>query len=169
LALALHAGLAHRDNLLRFTFLNPAAHEFYPDWEDEALAKVADLRAAAGAGHDDPAVLELVEELSQASEDFRRMWARHDVRAKADEPKPLRHPIVGDLILWHETLAIASAPDLRIFVSSAEPGSPSERALAELARLAPAAHKGRPVHRAAPDLAGRRGEEERPIRNLRHG
>jgi transcriptional regulator with XRE-family HTH domain len=169
LAAALHMGLELRDNLLRFTFLNPASHEFYLDWEDEALAKVADLRAAAGAGHDDPAMLELVEELSQASEDFRRMWARHDVRAKTDELKHFHHPVVGDLVLWHETLAIASTPDLRIFVNAAEPGSPSERALAQLARLAPDTYRVGPVRRAAPDLADRRGDDEPSIRKVRHG
>ncbi|GAA4587272.1 helix-turn-helix transcriptional regulator [Planotetraspora phitsanulokensis] len=153
------------DNLLRFTFLNPASREFYVDWEREALAKVADLRAAADP--DDPATLELVEELSQTSEDFRRMWARHDVRAKADEPKRIHHPVAGDLILWHETFAIASAPDLRIFVSTAEPGSPSERALARLARLGPGDRRVRPARRSAP-VAEPRGEHASRGRRLRH-
>jgi transcriptional regulator with XRE-family HTH domain len=168
LADGLHGWLDHSDNLLRFTFLNPASHEFYLDWEDEALAKLADLRAFLGADRDDPAVSELVEELSEASADFRRMWARHDVRAKTDELKRLHHPVVGDLVLWHETLAIASVPDLRIFVSSAEPGSPTERALARLARLERDAHVPRSVRRAVPNVAGRRGEDERPFRQVRH-
>ncbi|GAA4576845.1 helix-turn-helix domain-containing protein [Planotetraspora kaengkrachanensis] len=153
LSRCLVAGQDLYDNLLRFTFLNPASREFYLDWEREALAKVADLRA--GAAPEDPAVLELVEELSQASEDFRRMWARHDVLAKADEPKRLHHPVAGDLILWHETFCIASTPGLRIFISTAEPGSPSERALARLARLGPGGRRVWPVHRAVPDAESR--------------
>ena len=32
----LHDGLEYADNLLRLVFLDPAAREFYPDWEHVA-------------------------------------------------------------------------------------------------------------------------------------
>ena len=64
LAAALYDGLEYADNLLRLVFLEPAAREFYRDWEKVARGKVAHLRAAAGADLDDPYLIELVDELS---------------------------------------------------------------------------------------------------------
>jgi transcriptional regulator with XRE-family HTH domain len=135
-AAALHEGLEYSDNLMRMTFLGSTAREFYVNWELEAWYKVAHLRAAAGSDYADPGLCELVEELSRASEDFRRLWARHDVRARAHEPKHLHHRVVGDLDLWQETFAVNSAPGQCLFVCLAEPGSPSEQAMVRLGCLA---------------------------------
>lgn len=132
LATVVMEGMEHNENLIRLTFLNPAAPEFFLDWEQEARANVAHLRAAAGANHNDPFLLELVDELSLGSEEFRRLWARHDVRAKPHEYKRVRHHEVGELILWRERFAIESTPGQYLFVYQAEPGSPSEKALDRL-------------------------------------
>ncbi|GII32946.1 helix-turn-helix transcriptional regulator [Planotetraspora mira] len=134
LAVALFKGLEH-DNLVRFAFLDPVAHEFYMDWEQEARNDVADLRAAAGADPRDPFLNELVEELSRASEDFRHLWARHDVQSRKQGFVRLCRRDVGHVTLWHETLRIESVPGLRIFVGEAEPGSPSQAALDQLDSL----------------------------------
>jgi hypothetical protein len=64
---AFHEGFTYTDNLLRLAFLDPMSHELYLDWEAEASSKVAHLRTAAGADCD-PALFELVKELSRASE-----------------------------------------------------------------------------------------------------
>jgi len=127
-------GLSDSDNLLRLTFLNPASHEFFLDWEQEARFKVAHMRAAVGADLDDSSVLTLVEELSRASEDFRRMWQSHDIQVKPHEIGRYRyhHRRVGDLTLWHATFSIDGAPGQRLFVAHAEPGTPSDDALARL-------------------------------------
>jgi hypothetical protein len=39
----------------------------------------------------------VVGELSSHSGEFRRLWARHDIRRKARETKRFRHPVVGGL------------------------------------------------------------------------
>ncbi|WP_204058565.1 helix-turn-helix transcriptional regulator [Microbispora corallina] len=137
LARAIFGDMEHNDNLIRLTFLNPRAREFYRKWEQEAQADVAHLRAEGGAA-DDPFLLELVEELSDGSEEFRRLWARYDVRGRNQEFVHLRHPDVGDMTLRHQTVRIDSAPDLCVFLGEAEPGSPSEDALRRL-RNSPAA------------------------------
>ncbi|MGD0704651.1 MAG: hypothetical protein ABSA02_32765 [Trebonia sp.] len=49
-------------------------------WEDHAGAVVAMLRLGASRAGDDPEMTTLVAELSDESEDFRRLWAAHDVR-----------------------------------------------------------------------------------------
>jgi transcriptional regulator with XRE-family HTH domain len=142
---ALYAGLDYSDNLLRLAFLNPEAQAFWPDWEKSASFKVAHLRAAAGADPDDPFLPELVEELSQHDE-FRRLWARHDINPQTVVQKRFRHREVGDLTLAYESFTINSAPGQQLIIFQAEPGSPSEQALALLGALA-----ARPSADATPD------------------
>ncbi|GII27003.1 transcriptional regulator [Planotetraspora mira] len=129
---ALYEGLDYRDNLLRLTFLNPDARVFYRDWEKDAASKTAQLHAAAAADHDDPLLIELIEELSRESSDFRRMWARHDVRAKTTDSVRFHHYLAGDLTLSYEAFTVNSCPGQDLFIFQAEPGSPSEEALTRL-------------------------------------
>ncbi|GII31128.1 helix-turn-helix transcriptional regulator [Planotetraspora mira] len=126
---ALYAGLDQRDNLIRLTFLNPEAKVFFADWEKTAYFKVANLHASAGADPDDPFLPELVKEVSLRSEEFRRLWERHDVQPKTQESKLFHVHGIGDLLLNCETFTINSAPGQQLIIFQAEPGSPSERAL----------------------------------------
>ncbi|GII52625.1 transcriptional regulator [Planotetraspora thailandica] len=139
LARAHYEGLEDNDNLPRMFFLHPAAREFYMDWEQEVSRLVAHLRAAAGTGSDDPFVLELVEELARESDEFRRMWARHDVQTRTQVFIRYRHGEVGEMTLLFETFRLTSARGQFLVIGQAEPGSPSAHALAELGRLAAAA------------------------------
>ena len=67
-------------NSARFIFLDPAARDFYPDWDAVADQNVATLRAEAGRNPHDKALSDLIGELSTRSDTFRPRWARHDVR-----------------------------------------------------------------------------------------
>jgi hypothetical protein len=109
-AAALYEGLEHSDNLLRLALLNPASREFYLDWETDTSSKVAHLRATAGTDGDEPFLLEQIEELSRGSEDFRRMWARHEVRGRTRAPVRFHHREVGDMITDMEVFSVDSAP-----------------------------------------------------------
>ncbi|WP_204078598.1 helix-turn-helix transcriptional regulator [Planotetraspora phitsanulokensis] len=141
LSAALVEGLEHTDNFLRMIFLSSAASGLlWVDWEREACSMVAHLRAALGVDHEDPFLLQLVEELLTESEDFRRMWARHDVGLIRSDIVRLRHPLVGELDLWHESFSVDSAPGQRLFTLQAEPGSPSEEALTKLSAMSPRIH-----------------------------
>jgi hypothetical protein len=133
---ALFAGHTHSGDLVRLVFLDPDAREFYPDWERVAVNTVGGLRAAAGIDPDDPQLIDTVGELSVKSADFRRLWARHDIRQKTHETKRFRHRLVGELELSYEALTVNSAPGQQLIVYQAEPGSPSEAALAILGSLA---------------------------------
>ncbi|MGX1372157.1 DNA-binding XRE family transcriptional regulator [Streptomyces canus] len=144
---ALFAGHAHSGDLPRLVFLDPDARDFYPDWESVAMNTVAALRAGAEAARDDPRMIATVGELSLRSEEFRALWARHDIRRKTRESKRFRHPLVGELTLDYESLTVNSAPDQQLVVYQAEPGSSSEQALALLGSLAAAAG---PADSAAP-------------------
>jgi transcriptional regulator with XRE-family HTH domain len=136
LATALNPGFAVGHNLVRDTFLDPAARTLYPAWRDVAIGAVAGLRASAGEQPDDPALQDLVGELSVRSEDFRTMWARHDVHAKTNGMKRYQHPAVGGLDLEYQTFAVNGSDGQVVHVFSAQPGSPSADGLALLAATA---------------------------------
>ncbi|MFC0553878.1 helix-turn-helix transcriptional regulator [Planotetraspora thailandica] len=131
-AAGLYEGLEHNDNLLRLALLNPEAHKFYLDWEHDTSSKVAHLRAMASLDIEDAPVNELVEELSHNSTDFRRMWDRHDVRGRVQSPVRFHRDDVGDILTTMEVLSVDGSPGQKLIVFHAEPGSASEKALAEL-------------------------------------
>ncbi|GGP82113.1 helix-turn-helix transcriptional regulator [Saccharothrix coeruleofusca] len=133
---ALFSGHRYSADLVRLVFLDPDAREFYPDWDRVAVNVVAALRAAAGADQDDPQLVEVVGELSVKSEVFRKLWARHDIRQKTHETKRFRHPLVGELTLEYESLAVNGAPGQQLVIYQAEPGSASAESLRLLGSLA---------------------------------
>ena len=120
-------------NLARFTFLDPSARRFYPDWDLLADICVAILRTEAGRDPHDKELQNLVGELSTRSDEFRRRWGAHNVRHHGSGAKTYHHPIVGELTLAYEGLEMAAEPGLTLTIYTAEPGSPSEEALRLLA------------------------------------
>jgi hypothetical protein len=120
-------------NSARFTFLDPAAQDFYADWERVAKDLVAHLRSEAGRNPYDRGLSDLVGELSTRSQEFRNWWAAHNVRFHQTGRKRLRHPIVGELQLSYEVMEMSADTGLTIAVYSAEPGSASQQALDLLA------------------------------------
>ena len=123
-------------NRLRSMFLDADERELYPEWEQTISGMVASFRASLGSDVEDPRTAQLVGELSLASEPFRRLWARHDVKAPGGGPLRMRHPHVGMLELRREKLTIGDSGGQILVVYHAEPGSPSADALALLGSLA---------------------------------
>ena len=120
-------------NSARFTFLDPAAHDFHADWERTAKDLVAHLRSEAGRNPYDKNFSDLVGELSTRSAEFRTWWAAHNVRYHQTGVKRLHHPVVGDLELSYEVMDLPADAGLNVSVYSAEPGSRSQEALDLLA------------------------------------
>jgi transcriptional regulator with XRE-family HTH domain len=123
-------------NTSRFLYLNPAAPEFFVDWERIANDAAAMLRLEAGRNPHDPALINLVGELSTQSELFRKRWASHDVQFHRGGRKRLRHPVVGELDLNFETMELPSQPGLVLNVYTAASDSPTADALKMLASWA---------------------------------
>ena len=138
-------------NSARFTFLDPAAQEFFLDWEKAAKDLVAALRSMAGRNPYDRALSDLVGELSTRSEAFRIWWAAHNVRYHQTGTKRLHHPVVGDLELSYEVMELAADTGLRLAIFTAEPGSRSEEALNLLASWAATPDQLPDEHPAADD------------------
>jgi transcriptional regulator with XRE-family HTH domain len=136
-------------NFARFTFLESAAHRFYPEWDLAAEMIVANLRTAAGVDPHDKGLHDLVGELSTRSDDFRRRWGSHNVRIHGTGVKHFHHHIVGDLDLAYESMDLRAEPGLIMTIYAAEPASPTANALALLASWA--------ATTAAADFSDRRG------------
>jgi hypothetical protein len=136
IAQVLNPGFVPGRNLLRHVFLDPEGRQYYLDWEEIAEGAVAGLRASAGAAPDDPRLTGLVGELSVKSEDFRQMWARHDVRARISGRKRYNNPFIGLITLDYETFTVNADPGQTMFVFRAEPGSSDEHSLLPLAEIA---------------------------------
>ena len=120
-------------NSARFTFLDPAASEFFVNWEKVSDDCVAFLRAEAGRDPYDKQLSDLIGELSTRSERFRQRWAAHDVRYHRTGVKELHHPLVGDLTLDFEAFELPGDEGQRINVYTAAPDSSSAAALDLLA------------------------------------
>ncbi|UVJ38929.1 helix-turn-helix transcriptional regulator [Arthrobacter sp. CJ23] len=116
-------------NHARFTFLNPRAAAFYPDWNRAANDTVAILRAESGRDPYDRGLTDLVGELSMRSEEFRTRWAAHNVRQHRTGLKHFHHPVVGDVHFMFEALDLAADPGLSMLIYTAEPGSATEEKL----------------------------------------
>jgi len=120
-------------NHARYTFLDPRAADFYPDWNRAAADTVALLRAELGRNPGDRALTELVGELTTRSDRFSALWATHDVRWHTTGTKRFHHPVVGDMSLAYEGLALPGDPGQTLITFTAEPGSASHQALRFLA------------------------------------
>ncbi|MGW2656051.1 helix-turn-helix transcriptional regulator [Streptomyces sp. NPDC001478] len=123
-------------NMPRQAFLDPGARALYPDWPAVAAETVAHLRLDAGLHPDDKVLATLIGELSMRSEDFRRLWADHGVKAKTHGVKRIAHPVVGELTLPYETLALPGDPGQSLVVYTPEPGSATAERIALLASWA---------------------------------
>ncbi|WP_369233637.1 helix-turn-helix domain-containing protein [Streptomyces sp. R21] len=123
----------HERNWARLVFLKPEYRELFVEWEQKASDMVSYLRMDAGCHPDDPRLSSLVGELSVHSEEFRRLWATHDVKEKGHGVKRFHHPLVGELTLSFETLKLPDDTEQSLVTYHAEPGSASAEALRLLA------------------------------------
>ena len=130
------AGPARPVNLARFRFLDPAARDFYPDFGESARTTVAQLRTEAGRDPYNTSLTSLIGELSTRSEEFRALWAAHDVRLHRTGRKHFRHPAVGTLDLMFEAMALEADEGLTLTADTAEPRTPSHDGLRLLASWA---------------------------------
>jgi transcriptional regulator with XRE-family HTH domain len=133
----------HFRNMVRLIFLHDRVRSVCTDWHATAQGMVANLRLYAGRYPHDPALAELVGELSVQDPDFRRWWADHDVDQHAYGVGQCHHGLVGDLILGFESFTPTDDPEQTLWVSTVQPGSATEERLKVLASWAqPAAVNG---------------------------
>jgi transcriptional regulator with XRE-family HTH domain len=118
-----------RVNLLRWMFCTSHAQQVLVEWEAEARALMARFRQSAGAGPHDPDVRALTGELTAASERFAAWWTSHEFLPRQAGIKRLRHPRAGEMTLRHTVLHVGTAPEQKLVVYYADPGSADEQRL----------------------------------------
>jgi transcriptional regulator with XRE-family HTH domain len=128
-------------NNARFIYLDPAAHEFFADWERAADDIAAMLRSEAGSNPHDKQLIELIGELSTRSEDFRSRWAAHNVRFHRTGRKCIHHPVAGTLDLDFEAMEFPAHPGLTLLAYTAAAGTPTADSLKMLASWAATAEQ----------------------------
>jgi transcriptional regulator with XRE-family HTH domain len=138
-------------NTARFLFLDPRSRDFFIDWDRSAEDAVAILRSEAGRYAHEPALSDLVGELSTRSEIFRTLWAVHDVRFHRTGVKRLHHPVAGALDVIYEALELPADGGLTMLVYTVEPGSRSAEGLGLLASWAATTEQ---AHGPAPAAGG---------------
>ncbi|MGP4000848.1 helix-turn-helix transcriptional regulator [Streptomyces sp. 8N706] len=125
----------HERNLLRLFFYYPSARTMCTQWESSAAESVGMLRAAVAADPDHPRARELVGELGVHSQDFRRMWARHDVRERQRGTQHFVHPMVGAFTLDWDAYALPGRTGVVLMAYTAAPNSDAAENLSLLASL----------------------------------
>jgi MmyB-like transcription regulator ligand binding domain len=116
-------------NYARHMFLDPRARSFWIDWEPTARSIAAILRAQLGRFPDDIALHRLIAELSAHGDDFRRVWALHEVEFHRSGIGGVRHPVLGEMSFTvHELDVAADDGLLTIDTFTLEPGPSSEPA-----------------------------------------
>jgi transcriptional regulator with XRE-family HTH domain len=128
-------------NNARFIYLDPAAREFFADWERAADDIAAMLRSEAGSNPHDKQLIELIGELSTRSEEFRSRWAAHNVRFHRTGHKRIHHPVVGTLDLDFEAMEFPAHPGLTLLAYTAAAGTPTADSLKMLASWAATAEQ----------------------------
>jgi transcriptional regulator with XRE-family HTH domain len=128
-------------NNARFVYLDPAAREFFADWERAADDIAAMLRSEAGSNPHDKQLIELIGELSTRSEEFRTRWAAHNVRFHRTGRKCIHHPVVGTLDLNFEAMELPAHPGLTLLAYTAAAGTPTADSLRMLASWAATAEQ----------------------------
>ncbi|MDT0408107.1 MULTISPECIES: helix-turn-helix transcriptional regulator [Streptomyces] len=133
-------------NLARRAFLTPGEPEAplygISDAAEFRHHVVTELRGALARHPKDPGVSGLIEELRAGSQDFARLWERHDVRAAHVLTKTFRHPLAGEVTVDCDVLGLDESGQ-RLVLYSAPQGSPSAEALAFLGVLGAEAGRGR--------------------------
>jgi transcriptional regulator with XRE-family HTH domain len=120
-------------NTARLVFLRPEARVLYPEWENMAETIVATLRSEAGQRVGQARVQQVICDLREASEQFRRQW---DERAVLDPnlgTKVIRNPEVGELLMTFESFPLPTDPGQRLCTYTAPKGSATEERLRMLA------------------------------------
>jgi transcriptional regulator with XRE-family HTH domain len=103
-------------NLLRYTFLEPAARALIHDYEERARRVVAEFRANVGTHLDDAPMRALTRELRLNSAWFAQVWGEQSVQTREGGRRTFNHPKRGFLCYEQVTFNLASRSDLKLTI-----------------------------------------------------
>ncbi len=117
----------HDRNLLRFTFIDPAARTLIVDWETRARRLAAEFRADSIRHQNDAPTRALIDALLADSDAFAHYWASQDVGEREGGVREFDHPRDGRLVYQQLTLKPAHREDLKLVVLVREGDAPPLR------------------------------------------
>lgn len=115
---------ASQRNVLRLMFSNTRVRSAQSDWESVARFVVAAFRADVARAGATENVKALVDELSEQSPEFRKMWQNNDVRTHGEGTKQLHHPTAGLITVEYSAFAVDGRTDLNLVIYT--PASPKD-------------------------------------------
>lgn len=101
-------------NFLEILFLDPAAPEFFLDWDGCARWAVALLRILLADAIPTEGGVALLRRLTAESPEFAELWAVHTVDGASTHRVRLRHEVLGELFLHVFALELADHPGRRL-------------------------------------------------------
>jgi transcriptional regulator with XRE-family HTH domain len=117
-------------NLIWVLFLGEGVRDLIVDWDIHVRLALAEFRAATSTVRRDPAMVELIDTLTERSAEFRAWWPEHDVARFETRIRRFDHPRAGRLTFEYQQLTPAEWPTLRIVVHLPVPGDDSAQRLA---------------------------------------
>lgn len=111
-----------RRNILHVLFHDDDSRLRCRGWEAMALDYIGLFRAAIGHDPTDPRAVTIVGELSLQSSEFRRLWARNEVRDNVHGSKTIRHPRIGEIDVEWDAYPLRGIPGPMMIVFVPEPG-----------------------------------------------
>ncbi|NMO53941.1 helix-turn-helix domain-containing protein [Actinoplanes sp. TBRC 11911] len=123
-------------NAVRWMMFNERVREIHESWYTAATGAIGMLRMDLARYPHDPKTLELVEELNDTSDLFRKIWSERGVaRGVTSDSNLVRHPAVGPIRSSLRAVRIADDPNqtLQLLIPSSDPAS--QESMAELRRL----------------------------------
>jgi transcriptional regulator with XRE-family HTH domain len=130
---------ARERNAVRWTLLSERARTLHRDWEAASAGLVGMLRMDVGRHPNDPRTAELVNELSEKSEHFARLWSDcHVATSVIGESKVVDHPVVGRIRFHVEAVTTPQDQDQVLQVLFPASDSASRSGVRRLQALAEA-------------------------------
>jgi transcriptional regulator with XRE-family HTH domain len=105
-----------RRNTLWLVFTDPKLRRILADWETDARRALARFRFDFGRSNNDPAFVQLIRELDEASPEFHRWWPQQDVDGFGEGLKRVVHSELGEIEFEHNAFAVENAQDLRLIM-----------------------------------------------------
>lgn len=147
-----------RRNMLHVLFHDDDSRLRCKGWEAMALDYIGLFRAAIGHDPDDPRAVKIVGELSLRSREFRRLWARNEVRDSVHGSKTIQHPRIGDIDVEWDAYPLRGIPGPMMIVFVPQPGHEDRLSLLNTVMASqPTLHAASPIRRVdeGPDHAQR--------------
>lgn len=103
-------------NMIWYTLVIPETRTLVVDWAERAQRLVAEFRADCGPCLTDPWLAGFVDELRQASPEFRMWWGQHNVHRRDGGDRRFDHPQLGQFVTQQTTFRLDSHPQVKLVI-----------------------------------------------------